>query len=567
MTPAVGTTHTSIGAPQRWDVPFGDMTERDVDVVLSMEPFASIDRSRFTPASPLEGIIRNDTRILRFDDGEIICREGDYSNSAFFICDGSVRVVLDSLPPETLGRRTSSGGVIGRTLARLWQGPRAPEARDVSAYGAHDVGSTNGRVRVFLQDIPRVLDSTRTVTIDEGEFFGEIAALGRTPRTATIIADGPCTLLEMRWQGLRDIRRRSDEIRAHIDRLYRERSLESHLRETPILAHLDDDSLMRVAHATQFESYGEFDWHVSYKKLAAKGAAGRFSNEPAIEQTGHYPNGLVLIRAGFARLSEPFAAGERTVSYLQRGDVFGLEEAHHNWKRDGRDETPYRRTLRALGYVDALRIPTKIVEEIILPSLPAHLVPPPIDAGQQTEQEQRLDPGLLEFLVEKRHVNGTQTMVIDTDRCTRCDDCVRACASTHDGNPRFLRHGPQHDRFMIANACMHCADPVCMIGCPTGAISRDPGTGSVVINDRTCIGCATCANSCPYSNIRMVEIRDDRGAPVLAQDTHLPILKATKCDLCADNAGGPACQRACPHDALRRVDMRDLETFAKWVNR
>ena len=44
------------------------------------------------------------------------------------------------------------------------------------------------------------------------------------------------------------------------------------------------------------------------------------------------------------------------------------------------------------------------------------------------------------FLVEHRFVNGTASMLIDLDRCTRCDDCVRACAVAHDNNPRFVRH-------------------------------------------------------------------------------------------------------------------------------
>ena len=44
-----------------------------------------------------------------------------------------------------------------------------------------------------------------------------------------------------------------------------------------------------------------------------------------------------------------------------------------------------------------------------------------------------------------------------------------------------------------------------MIGCPTGAIHRESATGVVMINDDTCIGCGTCAASCPYENIRMVE--------------------------------------------------------------
>ena len=127
----------------------------------------------------------------------------------------------------------------------------------------------------------------------------------------------------------------------------------------------------------------------------------------------------------------------------------------------------------------------------------------------------RIGPDVMEFLTEHRYFNGTATMLIDLDRCTRCDDCVRACASTHDNNPRFLRHGPTNGRIMVANACMHCADPVCMIGCPTGAIHRSLSVGSVVINDLTCIGCGSCANSCPYDNIRLVAIRELDGRPVL----------------------------------------------------
>ena len=113
---------------------------------------------------------------------------------------------------------------------------------------------------------------------------------------------------------------------------------------------------------------------------------------------------------------------------------------------------------------------------------------------------------------------------------------------------------------------MHCVDPVCMIGCPTGAIHRNVEQGVVVINDDTCIGCGTCANSCPYDNIRLVEIRNLRGQPVLDPQTQMPILKATKCDLCYTQLGGPACVRACPHDALQRVDFREGTVFSGGLN-
>jgi Fe-S-cluster-containing hydrogenase component 2 len=67
----------------------------------------------------------------------------------------------------------------------------------------------------------------------------------------------------------------------------------------------------------------------------------------------------------------------------------------------------------------------------------------------------------------------------------------------------------------------------------------------------------------------MVEIRDRSSDDAFIVDPERgePVLKATKCDLCAEHAGGPACQRACPHDALQRVDMRDKQSLAEWLNR
>jgi Fe-S-cluster-containing dehydrogenase component len=178
-----------------------------------------------------------------------------------------------------------------------------------------------------------------------------------------------------------------------------------------------------------------------------------------------------------------------------------------------------------------------------------------------------IDPRTLDFLSDHRFLNGTQTMLIDLNRCTRCDDCVRACAATHDNNPRFVREGPTHDGIMVANACLHCVDPVCMIGCPTGAIARDTESGAVRINDLTCVGCSTCESSCPYQAIRMVEIREPGGAFYRDEVTGQPILKATKCDFCAEQLTGPACQNACPHDALVRMDMSDGQALSSWLHR
>jgi Fe-S-cluster-containing dehydrogenase component/CRP-like cAMP-binding protein len=394
-----------------------------------------------------------------------------------------------------------------------------------------------------------VLDQHRTAKLGAGDIFGELAALGRVPRTATMFAETEAELLEIRWQGLREIRRFDDGWRRRIDERYRANALKVHLRATPLFARLDEEALQQLTDHTLFETYGAFDWHLSYKKLVRDQQAGA-EHEPLIARQGDYPDGLLLVRAGFARVTTRLGGGERTLTYLGAGDHHGLDELYESWR--GGQRVSLETSLHAVGYVDVLRVPTHILEKFVFDKTPA-----PRRRVSETAARPLSGDGLIEWLVDERFINGTQAMLIDLDRCTRCDDCVRACASTHGGNPRFVRHGKTHEHWMVTNACMHCADPVCMIGCPTGAIHRAEQGGVVVINDDTCIGCSTCANSCPYDNIQMVGINDERGQALLDPRDQKPILKATKCDLCAEQPGGPACERACPHDALHRVDFRE----------
>ena len=567
---------TILERPQRWDAAFdADMTDEDVNRLLFTAPFSQMDAGKFPKRTPLREIIRNDMRILKFRKGEIIMRQGDYGTSAFLILQGAARVVLKpDLAPSLLGRQATGKKGFLRTFAQILNGGRPPEflAREKRGQNAGlGARQDENEVRVFLQDVPRVLDKHRTEQMTTGEFFGEIAALSRMARTSTIFADSDdAELLEIRWQGLRDLMKSDDALRTHINKIYRERALASYLRATPLFKYLNKEQLDRVAELVEFTTYGDYDWSGEYKRLAQAGAV-RPEKEPAIVSQGDYPNGIVLLRAGFARVSQKFGGGERTLNYIGAGQIFGLNEIAHNWRT--KDATVNMQfSLRAIGYTHLLIVPTRVMEEIVLPSLPKSELPPPVEtvaddlatAPRATAAREKVGAEVLEFLTENRFFNGTATMVIDLDRCTRCDDCVRACASTHDNNPRFLRHGPTAGRLMIANACMHCADPVCMIGCPTGAIHRESFAGQVVINPTTCIGCKSCFNNCPYDAIRMVEVRDERGEFLVDQEMK-PIIKATKCDLCVENHGGPACERACPHGALARINLNNLDALSKWL--
>ncbi len=145
-------------------------------------------------------------------------------------------------------------------------------------------------------------------------------------------------------------------------------------------------------------------------------------------------------------------------------------------------------------------------------------------------------------------------------RCTGCKTCMRACKDYHDlpfsiafrqvyelagGGWTVDGTGcPVQDVFAyyVSVGCNHCANPVCMRVCPTGAMHKNDG-GLVTVDERRCIGCGYCALSCPY---RAPKVDREAGHSV-------------KCDGCAERVAAgeqPICVEACP---LRALDFGPVE--------
>lgn len=619
------------------------------------------------------------TLLLRhYDEGEVICRQGEAGWTAFYVLTsedvaGLKQALLDTATnpadkkaltdeveywrqraaevrrdeealkaAETAGRsadeiaqlpdaarcvqihlaipRKGPGhtGWLGRMSRRLWGSP----------------GGSTDRPRYIPIDAPTDIDyETRQAAIREGELFGEMSCLNRSPRSATAVAGRECYLLEM----LRNVFEKVKEdpnYKKKAEEAYRRRVLDQQLRNLPLFADLSNDQMRLIRDRATLASYknGQIicdehdrsedafiirngvvkvikgdsallatsdvaDWPALFaalrsasannpglgqelwKKLpdATKAIITNATDPAALSAADRQEllHGLSAVIKGpplhldkaFKTAADSTAVAaeladlpknqkewsDRAVRRLNRLVVAAILPGLKPLRPSDSPETilAYRARGELLGEIGLLRGqprsatcvayvrpseqkgPKQDLEAVELVHLPAALFEDlKKDARFRTKVEQIAEErrrsdirrasaavGAVEAVQQSERfaelglIQGQRLMLIDLDRCTRCDECVRACVNTHaDGRSRLFLDGPRFGRYLVPTTCRSCLDPVCMIGCPVGSIHRGDN-GQIVIED-WCIGCEMCAKQCPYGSIVMHD------AGVLPESSH-----------------------------------------------
>ena len=425
-----------------------------------------------------------------------------------------------------------------------------------------------------------------------GEYMGEQGMLTGQQRNATARAQTAAVVLEVSEQVMQRLMELVPAVQRFFEKLNDARSVESILKRMALFQGIPGADIRLVAEQTAVRRYDRDE------RLFGEDGAG----SPPRDSMHIILEGFVKVARRVSPGTMHNYTGERILAYRQGGDYFagGLDLLG-----DGRSvsvtaitrarvaelppavlanlftrypEVRQRFTTRLQQYRDAAAAAqTGIFDPL------AHTGTKALATGSDAEARAGL-----RSLVGGGVVEGTEVLVIDLDKCVHCNECEEACARRH-GHSRMNRKGMVIGNISIATACRQCQDPVCML-CSRAGIARLP-SGEVYITE-SCIGCGICAERCPYDNISIMTLEEERSGPdtswqrfssfftsgagkergrkslpMLASaaapgplDMHQPrdaygeMRKkvAIKCDLCAgyDNQ---ACVQACPTGAAIRV--------------
>src|SRR5579863_5804432 len=258
----------------------------------------------------------NKSAVVRrhFKKGEIVCREGEYGSTAFYILEGTAQVYLSS----PMAHVKTEGGARGffskltSCLAGSHQDRREEEVHRPSI-------PIDGPV-----DLPY---DNPVAMLNPGDLFGEMTCMSLYPRSATVRAATDCVMLEM-LRNVLDIIQRNKTLRAEIEQKYRARALQDHLKSVPMFENLSKEFIGALREKVELVRYSKGD---------------------TIVRQGDLAESFYLVRIGFVRVTEEHPGGDLVLAYIGRGGYFGEIGLLS-------DEGRRTATVTALDHVELVRI-------------------------------------------------------------------------------------------------------------------------------------------------------------------------------------------------------------------
>ncbi len=439
--------------------------QRDSHRSISDDQFVRPDELKRVPlfsGIPYKFLQFNASSVVRrrLKAGEVLCREGEYGASAFIMLKGRFQVFIGGTGGAV--RTAKAEGIWGwfsglRTFVQPQQG-RAT----LADMGAATLGQG--------ESIERGPDDV---------ILGEMSCLNRYPRSATVIAKEDAEVLEIRRNVLHMLQR-NEASREILNQAYRKYAIVGQLRGLKIFESLDAES--RDAAAAFLQGKADIVFVEPKQTIIAEGDRAE---------------AFYITKLGFVKISQSYGQGDRVLDYLGPGRYFGeigllsrlglLSESAVGGRATA--------TCSALDHVELIRIRLEDFEALVR-EFPA--VKQALQAradqllGRDREATARLARTAVDDALEQGLYGANNLLVLDLERCTRCDECTKACADTHEGVTRLVREGLRFEHFLVASACRSCMDPYCLVGCPVDAIHREGTTLQIQIEDY-CIGCGLCA--------------------------------------------------------------------------
>ncbi len=350
--------------------------------------------------------------------GEILCREGDFGSTAFYILSGQVEVSIATPLGHSATHRTAGSGRKGffRMLTELVKRPPAEVAAAATRY--------------IPIDATVDLDLSNPVAqLGPGDLFGEMTCLSFYPRSATVRAVEETVVLEL-LRNVLQMLQKDKVFKADLDRRYRERALDTHLRTVPVLSGLSDAFVTRLRDRVRLV---------------------RFEPGQDICKQGEVADSFFLIRIGFVKVTQNFPGGDLVVRYLTRPDYFGEIGLLGEGVRTA--------TCTALDHVEVVRIGGEDFRDMMreFPDIEAAMSRVARTRMESDDRQDSVNPVALDDFLSQGLMEAQNLLVIDLEKCTRCDVCVRACADAHEGVTRLVRDGLRYDKYLVATSCRSLA--------------------------------------------------------------------------------------------------------------